>query len=697
MVGVELFIKEILLIFNFSFAKFLPFLRWGRNLDKETVRIDLLAGLTGAAIVLPQGVAFATIAGMPPEYGIYASIVPAIIAALFGSSWHLVSGPTTAASIVMFSSLSGMAEPGSAEYISLAITLAFMVGVTQFIMGTVRLGTLVNFISHSVIVGFTAGAALLIAAKQMKIFLGLDIPVKEHFYESVIYLWEHWSAFHPMVTIVGFTTVAVAVVVKKIWPKFPAIIVAMIVGGCLAVALNMIFGEEKTGITMIGALPRQLPPFSVPDLSISTIQELAPLALAMTLFALTEAVSISRSIALKTGQPIQGNQEFLGQGLSNICGSFFSAYVATGSFNRSGANYDAGARTPLAAIFAGVLLIPLVLLVAPLTAYLPKATVAGMLILVAWRIIDFSQIRNIFFADHKEAAILAVTFFSTIFFKLEFAILFGVILSLMIFLRKTSRPRIIARVPDPESKHRKFTSAVSMPECPQFKMLRLDDSIYFGSISHIGDMFKLYREHYPEQKHMLLLTKGINQVDVAGAELLMTEVRARRKAGGDLYMYRLKDSAAKVLRDGGYLDFIGEDNIFDSKDEAIEHVVERLDLDICSTCENRIFLECKKRPNVLQDSPSPTQAPVDRVASDKNQKKVSVPQKSSGVAAPQLKSKAKSLAKSKAESQAKSKAKPKTIPKSQKATAKVSPKKKAVGKNPKLSGKNNPSNKSVKK
>jgi SulP family sulfate permease len=581
-------------VFSFSVSRFFPFLRWGRNLTEETVRADLLAGLTGAALVLPQGVAFATIAGMPPEYGLYASIVPAIIAALFGSSWHLVSGPTTAASIVMFSSLSALAVPGSAEYISLAITLAFMVGVTQFVMGVVRLGALVNFISHSVIVGFTAGAALLIASKQAKVFLGLEIPVKEHLYESVMYLWQNWSAFHPMVTLVGFSSLAVVILLKKKWPKFPGMIAALVLGSLIAAVLNFAFGAEKTGIHMVGALPRQLPPLSVPDFSVEVFRELAPLALAMTLFALTEAVSIARSIALKTGQPIQGNQEFLGQGLSNIVGSFFSAYVSTGSFNRSGANYDAGAKTPLSAIFAGLFLIPLIMLVAPLTAYLPKAAVAGLLILVAWRIIDFTQIKKIVTADQKEAIIMGVTFLSTIFFKLEFAILFGVILSLLIFLRKTSRPRILPRVPIAESKHRKFGSAVSLPECPQFKMLRIEDSIYFGSIAHIGEMLRLYREHYPDQKHLLLLTKGVNQVDVAGAELLMSEVRARRKMGGDLYLYRLKDSANKVLKDGGYLDFVGENNIFDSKEEAISQIFDLLDRDICSTCENRIFTECKK-------------------------------------------------------------------------------------------------------
>lgn len=582
--------------FYLSPDKIFPFLRWGRNLTKESLRADMIAGLTGAAIVLPQGVAFATIAGMPPEYGLYSSMVPAIIAALFGSSWHLVSGPTTAASIVMFSTLSTLAAPGSAEYVSLAITLAFMVGVTQFVMGMARLGTLVNFISHSVIVGFTAGAALLIMARQIKIFLGLELPPSEHFYQQVMFIWNDWSAFHPLVAFVGLVTIATVLVAKRKYPKIPGMILAMTAGSVIAVALNFALGEDATGIEMIGELPRQLPPLSTPDFSVAVFKELAPLALAMTLFALTEAVSIARSIALKSGQSIRGNQEFIGQGLSNIAGSFFSSYVATGSFNRSGANYDAGAVTPLSSILAGGLLIALILVIAPLTAYLPKSGVAGLLIIVAWRIIDFKQIKKIMQADRKETVIMSVTFLSTIFLTLEFAILLGVLLSLVLFLRKTSRPRLLPRVPDPDTTHRKFTSGLSRPECPQFKILRLDDSVYFGSVSHIGELFRLYREKYPEQKHLLLLTKGINQVDVAGAELLANEASTRRQMGGDFYLYRLKDSANKILKKGGYLKHIGETNIFDSKEGAIESVFNKLDKEICRRCKNRIFLECQKVP-----------------------------------------------------------------------------------------------------
>ena len=581
--------------FLYRFQSFLPFLRWGRTMTRSSVRADAIAGLTGAAIVLPQGVAFAAIAGMPPEYGLYTSMVPAVIAALFGSSWHLVSGPTTAASIIMFASLSTMAAPGSEDYVALAITLAFMVGVLQLLMGLVRLGALVNFISHSVVVGFTAGAACLIAAKQAKDFLGIELPSGTHLLNTIEFLWENVEHLHPLVMLVGAVTLLTGILAQRRMGGM-SMIAALIAGSAVAAVFNFIFGEEISGIIMVGALPQQMPPLSMPQFTLETFRQLSPLALTMTLFALTEAISIARSISLKSGQPIAGNQEFIGQGLSNIFGSFFSSYVATGSFNRSGANYDAGARTPLAAALAGVLLVVLVMLIAPLTSHLPKAAVSGLLFLVAWRLINFKQIMKILRADDNEAIILGLVFFGTVFFSIEFAILAGVILSLMIFLRKTSHPRLSPRVPDPESKTRQFVYGQFLPECPQLKILRLDDSIYFGSVAHVGEILRRYREHYPEQKHLFLLTKGISQVDIAGAELLVNEARERRAMGGDLYMYRLRDTAAKVFNRGGYKDEIGDANIFDAKEEAIPEIFDRLDKNICATCENRIFLECKAVP-----------------------------------------------------------------------------------------------------
>lgn len=574
----------------------LPFLRWWHRVDRSTLRLDFLAGLTGAVVVLPQGVAFATIAGMPPEYGLYAGIVPAIVAALWGSSWHLVSGPTTAASIVVFTSLSAFAEPASADYVRLALTLTLMVGILQLAMGLARLGSLVNFISHSVVVGFTAGAAFLIAANQFKNFFGIDIARGLHFHEMLGTLLLNIEHANPFVTGVAVATLILGLAVRHWFPRFPYMIAAMVGGSLIAYALNLLLGPQATGIGTVGALPTGLPPLSMPDFSLATIKELAPVTLAATLFALTEAVSIARSLGARTHQHIDGNQEFIGQGLSNIAGSFFSAYVATGSFNRSGLNFQAGAKTPLAAVFAGVLLAGVVVLVAPLAAYLPNAAMAAILFLVAWGLIDFHAIRTVMRTSRSETGVLAVTFFSTLFLELEFAIMAGVLLSLGLYLNRTSRPRVLTRVPDPRTPGRSFVSDPSLPECPQIKLVRLDGSLFFGAVSHVAETLAKMEEKNPQQRHLAIVASGVNFIDVAGAELLEQEAERRRALGGGLYLIRIKPGVCEPLTRGGYLEEIGKENLFTGKTEAIAWATSRVDPEICRTCTARIFRECAAKP-----------------------------------------------------------------------------------------------------
>lgn len=577
-------------------AYFFPFRNWWPKVTGKTFRDDLLAGLTGAVVALPQGVAFATIAGMPPEYGLYAGMVPAIIAALFGSSWHLVSGPTTAASIVLFSALSKSAVPGSAEYVQLALTLTMMVGLIQLFMGLARLGTLINFISHSVVVGFTAGAAILIAASQLKHFFGITVPRGGHLHTTLHGVFSQWQDFNPYVIAVGVVTLVTGIVVKKFLPRVPDMIVSMLAGCLVAFWLTRSVGPAAAHVPVVGALPSSLPPLSAPSFTLANIKLLAPAAVATTLFALTEAVSIARSLAVKSGQRIEGNQEFIGQGLSNIAGSFFSGYVATGSFNRSGLNFQAGAKTPLAAVFAGSLLMVVVVFAAPLAAFLPNATMAGILFVVAWGLIDFKQIRRILTTSRSESVIMVITFLATLFLELEFAILLGVMLSLILYLNKTSHPRVVSRVPDPRDQMRAFTTDPSLPECPQLKIVRIDGSLFFGAINHVEDQLRRLRRLHPEQKHLLVIFSGINFIDMAGADFLADLVKKEQEEGGKLYMYDIKKPVCEEIQQEGYLDLIGAENIFEAKDEAIAEIFTRLNKEICLKCTARIFLECLTLP-----------------------------------------------------------------------------------------------------
>jgi SulP family sulfate permease len=577
--------------------KVFPFLRWWPTVDKTTTKADLIAGLTGAMIVLPQGVAFATIAGLPPEYGLYAAMVPAIIGAMFGSSWHLVSGPTTAISIAVFASVSPYAEPGSAQYISLVLTLTFMAGVFQLIMGMARMGVLVNFISHTVVIGFTAGAAVLIAGSQIKNFLGLQMERGLPFHEVLHQVYLQFDKINPYVTAVGVVTLLSGIVLKKYMPKL-FMILAMVIGSVTALILNHLYGgAEVTHIKTVGALSASLPPLTHPDLSLAAINKVLFPSLIVTMLALTEAVSISRAIAVKSEQRIDGNQEFIGQGLSNIFGSFFSSYASSGSFNRSGVNYAAGAKTPLAAVFSSVFLVIILLLVASLAAYLPTAAMAGILFLVAYALIDFHHIHSILHTSRQETAILAVTLIGTL-VDLEKGIFLGIMLSLMLYLYRTSRPEVVAVVPDPEPDSYHYVPVDTRPECPQVKILRLHGSVFFGAVNHVQQVFLDVDEYNPQQKSLLLASSGMNFVDIAGAEMLVQEARRRKKIGGGLYFYRMQKEVHDVLVKGEYMKDIGEENNFPAKSRPIDAIYPKLDSEICRNCTARIFAPCQnKLPN----------------------------------------------------------------------------------------------------
>jgi SulP family sulfate permease len=572
-------------------TRFLPFLIWWPRVNRESVRADLIAALTGAVIVLPQGVAFAMIAGLPPEYGLYTAMVTPIIAALFGSSWHLVSGPTTAISIVVFSVISHHAEPGTAEFISLTLTLTFLAGVYQLAFGLARLGTLVNFVSHTVVVAFTAGAAILIMTSQLKHVFGVYVPKGESFLHTWVDLFNQLGSINYYVLIVAISTLISALLFKRFLPRLPYMLLAMIFGSLI----SLVLGGETQGIHLVGEMPSHLPPLSMPDFSLSTIRQLAPEAFAVALLGLIEAVSIARSVATKSHQHINGNQEFIGQGLSNMVGSFFSSYAGSGSFTRSGINYQAGAKTPLSAIFAAIFLAIIVLLIAPLTAYLPIAAMGGIILLVGYNLIDFHHIKGIIKASHSETSVLLVTFLATLFLELEFAIYAGIFLSLLFYLNRTASPKIVSLAPDPEERRRHLTNIERqpLPECPQLKIVRIDGSLFFGAVSYVNSALHDFKEKEPTICHILIVVKAINFIDVAGAEMLVQEAKYWKSQGGGLYLCGLKMETEKFLQRGGYLNEIGEENIFPSKKESIAAIYKKLDADYCTSCERRIFRECQ--------------------------------------------------------------------------------------------------------
>ena len=554
-------------------ARLLPFLAWRRRFDASTLRADAVAGAIGALVVLPQGIALATLAGLPPQYGLYCAIVPAIVAALFGSSWHLVSGPTNALSLVVFATVSPLAVPRTDEYIALVLTLTLIVGLMQLAMGVARLGGLVNFISHTVIVGFTTGAALLIIASQLPHFFGVPAGRGGNFVESVHRFASNIASADVAITATAVVTLGVAIVARQTFRRVPYMIVAMIVGSAFAYVLAQ---SGFASVPTAGALPSGVPALSLPSLDPDAWSKLMPAALALTVLGLTEAVSISRAIAQKSGQRIDGSQEFIGQGLSNIAGAFTSAYPSSGSFNRSGVNYESGARTPLASIIASLLLVAIVFAVGSLGAYLPFAVMAAILFVVAWSLIDIPEIRRIARTSRGDLLVFVVTFVATLATALEFAIFVGVLASLLVYLHRTTHPSVTRVAPDARTPQRRFaTLGPASRTCPQLDILRLDGSLFFGAVEHVRDELEAARRERPEASHVLLIASGVNFIDTAGCEALVQASRAMRDSGATLYLCNLKPSVHAALERSGFLDEFGRDRVWPTKADAVRALYKR--------------------------------------------------------------------------------------------------------------------------
>lgn len=575
-------------------ARLFPFLSWWPVVNRQTLSADMSAGLTGTIIVLPQGIAFATIAGLPPEYGLYSAIIPAIVAGLFGSCHHLISGPTTAISIVVFSKVSTLATPFTEGYITMVLTLTFLAGCIQFSLGLARLGAVANFVSHSVVIGFTTGAAILILTGQLHHFVGFSIHKGESFLHTWADFLRHLSETNLRVLMVSSSTLLTALLVRRLRPRWPGLLIALIVGGLIAALID----GKAHGLAYVSSLPGRLPPLSIPDLSTHSLRELVPGALAVAMLGLAEAVAIARSVAARSHQHVDNNQEFIGQGLSNVIGSFFSSYASSGSFTRTGVNFDAGAITPMAAVYSALFLTGAIMIIAPLTVYLPVAAMAGILMLVACNLIDPHRIKTILRTSTSESAVLITTFLSTLFVQLEFAVYSGVLLSLLLYLKQTSHPHFVTLAPFLDGGDYTFVDARgdSASECEQLKIIRIDGSIFFGAVNHITEELHRIVARNPDQRHFLVVGSGINFIDVSGCEMLFHEGHSLHREGVQLYLTSIKSEVMGMLKRGGCLEIIGESNVFSSKIEAVRKIIPLLDPERCNKCLSRVFRECPRRP-----------------------------------------------------------------------------------------------------
>ena len=568
---------------------------WASRVNAWSLRADAMSGLLGMVLSLPQGIAFATLAGLPIQYGIYTSIVPTIVAALSGSSWHVTSGPTNALSLALLTMVAPLAAVGSPEYIQLVLVITFMVGAMQLLIGTLRLGSLANFISPVALFGFTAGAALLIGIHALPDILGLSTGGQHSAGALLLHTAQSLTHTQWAAAITALLTVGVSLGIKRWWPSAPHLLLGLLVGTAWAT-----WWPHGQPLQTVGEIPSPWPHAAWPQLDWGKVSELLSLALALTMVALGQSISIAKALADRSGQLIDSNREFVGQGLSNLVGACFSSYVSCGSLNRSVPNYESGAQTPLASVFSASFMLLFVGVASAGLAHIPSAAIAGLLFLVAWGLFDWTQWMHLWRLHKRDCVIAAVTALATVTLRMEFAIMLGTLLSLFVFLSRTAKPAMRTMGFDSHDSSRRFVvvdgNAQALPECPQLKFLRMEGEVYFGAVTYVAERLHLLRESANAPKHLLVMAKSMNFIDYAGAQLWAKEAKERRAMGGDLYFHRPRPEVLTMWARTGFTDELGADHQFNDKRSAIAHIVERLEPHICANCTVRAFAECAARP-----------------------------------------------------------------------------------------------------
>jgi SulP family sulfate permease len=560
--------------------------------NRDNLRPDLIAGVTVAVIALPQAIAFALVAELPPEAGLYAAIVAAIVGALWGSSDQMSTGPANAVSLLVLSTLTGVAVPGTADYMMAAGLLALMVGVFQLTVGLTGLGLLINFVSHSVVVGFAAGAGVLIALGQVRYLLGVEFSSR-NLLETVVGVAGNLTNINPPTFILGVATIILIVLLRKYAPGIPYALVSIVVGALAVFTFQL--GEQ--GVEVLGEIPRGFPPIArLPIFDFALIGQMSTGALAVGAIGLIQTAAIARSISTQTGQRLDSNQEFVGQGLANISAGIFSGYAGAGSFSRSAVNLRSGAKSAGSNVFAGIFILIAMLIFAPLAAYVPRASLAAVLIITAFGMIDKGEIVRILRGTRGDALIMAVTLIGTLFLNIEFAVLLGILLSFALYIMKSSVPKVQMVVPDKGFKH--FVSE-RLPDdaCPQMGIVQISGDLYFGAVSHVEETVHQHLIDAPEQRFLLFRMHSVNQCDFSGIHMLESIRQTCLDRSGDIFFVRLQEPVAQFMKSTGFYDKLGDDHFLD-EDQAITYLFHKtLDPAICIyECPVRVFKECQNLP-----------------------------------------------------------------------------------------------------
>jgi SulP family sulfate permease len=557
-----------------SLNAFIPSLSWLKNYSKDQLKGDLSAGLTVGVMLIPQGMAYAMIAGLPPIYGLYASTLPLIIYALLGTSRQLAVGPVAMVSLLTAAGIGVLAEGGTETYLMMAITLAFLVGVIQFLLGIFRLGFLVNFLSHPVISGFTSAAALIIGLSQLKHLLGVNLERSHYVHEIIIEALGQLSAINWATFAIGIGGIALIMGVKKINKSIPGPLLAVVFGILAVWGLGLV----DQGVKIVGTVPEGLPSFSLPDFSLATIQALLPIALAISLVSFMESIAVAKAIQAKhKNYKVVPNQELIALGLANVGGSFIQAYPVTGGFSRTAINDQAGAKTGMASIISAILIITTLLFLTPLFYFLPKAILASVIMVAVFGLIDFKEPLHLWRADRSDFWMLVITFIGTLSLGIEQGIGVGVILSLAMIIFETTRPHIaqLGKIPGTHFyRNRERFEQVEVRK--DLLIVRFDAQLYFANLNVFRERIDEWMAAKgPGLKALILNTESINTLDSSALHLLEDLLEDLKARNCQLLFTGVKGPMRDALAKGHLVSKIGADNFFMSVQEAVDAYDER--------------------------------------------------------------------------------------------------------------------------
>jgi len=555
-----------------SLKRALPLFSQLSRYDRTDLRGDLSAGLTVGVMLIPQGMAYALIAGLPPIYGLYASLAPLVVYALFGSSRQLAVGPVAMVSLLVATAVGPLAQGDAALYLGLAVLLSLLVGLLQFVLGLARFGFLVNFLSHPVLSGFTSAAALIIGFSQLKHLLGIDLPRSHHIHEILWTAAGKIGAIDPVTVALGVGSMVLLIALRTLLPSIPGALVAVFATTALVWAGNL----NEMGVAIVGSVPGGLPGFSVPPLEWNSIQALMPSALAIGLVGFMESIAVAKVYASRHRYEVDANQELIGLGLSNIVGAFFKAYPTTGGFSRTAVNDDAGAKTNLAAVVSAGIIALTLLVLTPLFYYLPKAVLAAIVMVAVFGLIEWEEARTLWKTDRRDFGLMMLTFVATLTLGIEQGILTGVIASLVVMIYQSSTPHtaVMGRLPDTETYRNLKRNPKALTQS-HVVVLRMDADLYFATAGRLRDLVRQVDTDDPALEVIVIDMYPVNRIDSTGTEALQEVIASCRQNGVEIYLAGVKGPVKDRLSASGVTDMLGEDRYFHEVHDAVVTAEER--------------------------------------------------------------------------------------------------------------------------